>query len=172
METEMEIILFKERIIMKEILGGELDQAFIDLNINAKKTYQAKDDTTDFGQVWELSDKDYEKICNIKEKDWKDNWGWWRGAEGSNMGSVSYRYNINHHYIIAWDGYHREENERENKKLPLGDRWIDERKYDSLLSYFCDEIGASNGKNVCALAIDLAEQNNMTMSELFNKFQE
>jgi hypothetical protein len=156
---------------MKEILGGELDQAIIDLNINAKKTYQAKNNTTDFEQVWELSDEDYEKICNIKEEDWKDNWGWWRSAIGSNMGSVNHRYNINHHYIKAWDGIQRINFEEENKELFSNDKWFSERKYNNLLNYFCDEIGASTEKNVCALAIDLAEQNNMTMGELFNKYQ-
>lgn len=145
---------------MKEILGGELDQAFIDLNINAKKTYQAKD-ITDFEQVWELSNKDYEKLCNIEEDDWKDNWGWWRNAIGSNMGSVNRRYNINNHYIRAWDGY-----SRENHK-----DYYQDRKYQNLLKYFCDEIGASTEKNVCALAVDLAEQNNITMGELFSKYQ-
>lgn len=144
---------------MREILGGELDQAFVDLGINAKKTYQATSDTTDFGQVWELSDEDYNKICDITEDDWDDNWGWWRGAEGSNMGGINHRYNINHHYILAWDGTSREKYD-----------WM-ERKYDNLLQYFCEEIGASTERNVCALATDLAQQNNMTMGELFNKFQ-
>jgi len=146
---------------MKEILGGELDQTFIDLNINAKKTYQAKDNTTDFEQVWELLDEDYEKICNIEEDDWKDNWGWWRGAIGSNMGSVYRRYNINGYYIYAWDGVYRENHKD----------YYQDRKYQNLLQYFCDEIGASTEKNVCALAVDLAEQNNITMGELFNKYQ-
>jgi hypothetical protein len=156
---------------MKEILGGELDQAFIDLEINAKKTYEGSTHLDDKTQVWELSNEDYDKICNLKEKDWQDNWGWWRGAEGSNMGSINRRYNINHHYIIAWDGYSREEFEEENKQLPSDERWFRERKYDNLLNYFCDEIGASTERNVCALAVDLAKQNNMTMGELFNKFQ-
>jgi len=81
------------------------------------------------------------------------------------------RYNINHHYINAWDGYHREENEKENKTLPVDDRCIDLRKYDNLLQYFEYEIGATTEKNVTALAVDLAKYNNMNLGELFIKYQ-
>lgn len=66
---------------MKEILGAELDKAFEELNINATKTYEAKNiryKYQEIYQVWELSDDDFELICNMVEEDWKDNWGWWR----------------------------------------------------------------------------------------------
>ena len=151
---------------MKEILGGELDKAFEELEMNAKKTYETKG-----YQVWEISDEDFEKICSMKEEDWKDNWGWWRSVEGSNMGSVNARYNINHRYINAWDGYSRIENIEENKTCEPDDRYWNERKYNNLLEYFCDEMGASQPRNVCALTTDLAAQNNMTMAELFMKYQ-
>ena len=42
---------------------------------------------------------------------------------------------------------------------------------DNLLSYLCDEVGASTFKNVCALTIDLAKYNNMKLSELFEIYQ-
>lgn len=45
------------------------------------------------------------------------------------------------------------------------------REYDYLTEYMCDEIGASMEKNVCALAVDLARINNITMGELFTKYQ-
>lgn len=151
---------------MKEILGGELDKAFEELGMNAKKAYETKG-----YQVWKISDEDFEKICSMKKEDWKDNWGWWRSVEGSNMGSVNARYNINHRYIQAWDGYSRVELIEESKTLQISDRYWNERKYNDLLEYFCDEIGASQPKNVCALAFDLAAQNNMTMAELFTKYQ-
>ena len=149
---------------MKEILGGELDKAFEELNMNAKKTYESKNlhyEYQEVYQVWELSDEDFEKICNMSEKDWKDNWGWWRSAEGSNMCSPIYRYNINHHYIKAWDGNTRERNSK--------DCWP--REYEYLTEYICDEIGASMEKNICALAVDLAKINGITMGELFRKYQ-
>lgn len=158
---------------MKEILGDNLEKAMEVFNITARKTYQGSREDTDFRQVWELEDNEFEKLCNLSDDDWENNniEGWWRHAEGSNKGLVDRRYNINHHYIMAWDGYGREEQEEENKKLPVDDRWIELRKYHDLLEYFCEEIGASTEKNVTALAIDLAKQNNMKLSELFKKYQ-
>jgi hypothetical protein len=149
---------------MIEILGAELDQAFLDLGIVANKTYQIKNKNWEYCedyQVWKLSDEDYEKLCNITEEEWKNKYGWWRGAKCSNMGNVNKRYNINNHYIWAWDGFKR------NIKNYSWDR-----KYNNLLQYFCDEIGVSTETNVCSVAVDLAAQNNMTMAELFSEYQE
>lgn len=39
-----------------------------------------------------------------------------------------------------------------------------------ILIYLCDEIGASTERNVCACTIDLAQQNNLTLAELFKKY--
>lgn len=149
---------------MKEILGGELEVCFKELNICAVKTYEGEK-----YQVWELQDNDFKKICDIEEKDWKDEWGWWRSSDGSNQGNVERRYNIHNHYIIAWDGADRED--LESMDLDPDDRYFRERKYADLLAYFSEEIGASQPRNVCALAVDLAAQNKMTMAELFRKYQ-
>lgn len=149
---------------MKEILGAELDKAFEELNINAKKTYEAKKlhyKYQEVYQVWELSDEDFEKICDLTEEDWKDDWGWWRSAEGSNMCNPLSRFNINHHYLKAWDS---------DNRLESVDYYC-HRKYEYLTQYMCDEIGASTGKNICALAVDLARINGITMGELFRKYQ-
>ncbi len=149
---------------MKEILGGELDKAFLELEINAKKTYEAKNIRYKYQevyQVWELSDKNFEKICDMKEEEWKDDWGWWRSAEGSNMCNPISRFSINHRYIKAWDG---------NCRLEYGKDYC-LREYEYLTEYMCDEIGASMEKNICALAVDLARINGITMGELFRKYQ-
>jgi len=160
---------------MIEILAGDgIANAFNELGIDAKNTYKRvmpKDDGNYHGEayeVWELSNEDHERLCNIPEGDWKDEWGWWRSAEGSNMDNVSRRYNINHHYIMAWDDRHLDW-EKENKTLPVDDRWAEPREYKDLLEYFCEEIGASTERNVCALATDLARKNGITMGELFTK---
>ena len=146
---------------MKTILGGSLDIAFKESGIGAVKTYEGKTYFDDKTQVWELSDENYEKLCRFTDEDWKENWGWWRGAEGSNLGSVHKRYNINNHYLIAWDGYSRENNK---------DYYMD-RNYPSLLRYIVDEIGASTERNVCAICVDLAKQNGISLGELFRKYQ-
>lgn len=159
---------------MIEILGAELDKAFEELNINAKKTYEIQNKPWDYCedyQVWELLEEDFDKICKIEDKDWKDEWGWWRFAEGSNLGYVNARYNINHHYLQAWDGTSTQDFLKENKHCKPEDRYFPERKYKSLLQYMCNEMGASAERNVCALAVDLAMQNGITMAELFRKYQ-
>jgi hypothetical protein len=149
---------------MVEILGAELDKAFEELKINAKKTYEIKNKPWSYCedyQVWEVSEDDFNKICNIEDNTWKDNWGWWRFAKGSNLSSICHRYNINGHYINAWDGTYRQNNKD----------YYHDRKYNTLLEYFCNEIGASTESNVCAVAVDLVEQNGIKMSELFKKYQ-
>jgi len=146
---------------MVEILGGELNLS--ELGIVTTKTYNGE-----YYKVWEVSDEDFITMCNTSDKDWKDEWGWWRSAKGSNAGEVTKRFNINHHYIKAWDSVGREEVMEEEDPE---DRWFPNREYSDLLEYFCEEMGSSMEKNVCALAVDLAAQNNMTMAELFKKFQ-
>lgn len=157
---------------MIEILGGNLEKVLQKLSINAIKTYEGLTHLDDKTQVWELEDEDFERLCSIPDNEWKDDYGWFRYSEGSNMGVVNRRYNINNHYINAWDGNERVKQEEENKTLPVDDRWTEPRKYSNLLSYFCEEIGASTEKNVTALAIDLAEQNGLKLSELFKKYQD
>jgi len=48
--------------------------------------------------------------------------------------------------------------------------FINKLRFDNLLSYFSEEWGVSTEKNICALAVDLAKMNEMTMSELFEKY--
>lgn len=156
---------------MKEILGNNLETVFDFFGFKAVKTYQSTNNT-DFAQVWEMDDDTLDSLNNIPDELWTEDFGWYRYAKGSVMGEVNRRYNINNHYIAAWDGAGREEQEEENKDLSPDDRWIVPRKYSNLLEYFNEEIGASTEKNVAALAIDLAKQNGIKMSELFIKYQE
>lgn len=153
---------------MKEILGKKIDLAFKELGINAIKTYEEKIDSDYKTQVWEVDDEDFEKLCNIEDDDWKSEWGWWRHCLGSNMNHPLSEFSINKHKIIAWDGTSRMEAENGKTKMTNGGS---PREYSSLLEYFCDEIGASQPRNVCALATDLARINNIKMSELFKKYQ-
>ena len=44
-------------------------------------------------------------------------------------------------------------------------------KYDCLTDYLSEELGCSQPGNVCALVMDLARYNGMSMSELFSKFE-
>lgn len=157
---------------MVEILGGSLEKVLNQFNIIAIKTYEGLTHFDSKTQIWELEDVDFKKLCDISNDEWKEDYGWFRCSKGSNMGEVNRRYNINNHYITAWDGSGREKQEEENRRLSPDDRWFEPRKYHDLLQYFCEELGASTEKNVTALAIDLARQNNMKLSELFKKYQD
>lgn len=139
---------------MKEILGGNLDFTFKDLEINALKTF----DNNEYYQIWQLEDTDYKKLVNINDEDWdNDKYGWWRYSEGSNMGKIQTRFSINHHWLYAW----KNNNSNTCRK----------NKYNNIIEYINYELDISMEKNICALAVDIAKYNNLTLSELFNKYQ-
>ena len=165
---------------MAEILGGGgLYKAFRALGINATRTYKRREKPR--YEVWELSKDDLKKLEYTSE--WNEEWGWWRYAKGSNMGTPFDFFTVNCKELIAWDGPKRED---------LRDDWMDESDsekaayhysfkeyeetqyphvYDSLLDYMCEELGASVERNVCALAVDLARANGMTMAKLFETYE-
>lgn len=163
-----------------EILGGNgLHRAFKELGIKATRTYRRNEKP--HYEVWELSKDDLKKLEYTVE--WKDEWGWWRFAKGSNMGTPFDFFKVNGKELIAWDGPKRED---------LRDDWADEpdeekaayhysfkeyentqypHEYDNLLTYMGEELGASVERNVCALAVDLARANGMTMAKLFEIYE-
>jgi len=139
---------------MKEILGGEgLKNALRRLCSTAKRTYSSLR-----YEVWELSDKDFDVICNIDDADWVGTWGWWIHSEGSNLGDPNAEYTINGHKLLAWDF---------NPGKPVRP----DRSYCSLLDYMAEELGASTDKNVSAVTTDLAKHNGLTLGSLFQKCQ-
>lgn len=163
-----------------EILaGGGIKTAFKELGIEATRTYKGTDKT--HYQVWEIEKSDMLKLDEMSE--WPDHYGWWRYTKGSNMGTACSFFTVNGKELIAWDGPYRED---------LRDDWDDEpieekeyyhysfkeyeeswkpHKYDTLSDYFCDELGASTPKNVCALSVDLARANGLTMAKLFEIYE-
>ena len=166
---------------MKEILGNNLEQ-FFNNAINGKRTYKGN-----IYEVWEVSDEIFNTMCDMSEEKFVELAGeeaWWRSAKGNNQGTPSNKYIINGKEIVAWDGYSRCEyyndyckdcEDRIDEMCEASDEDIEsccgERKYNTLSSYLCDEMGASMPRNVCALATDLAKYNNMTMGELFTKYE-
>ena len=144
---------------MKEILGNNLEQ-FFDNKINGNCTY--KDNRY---EVWEISDEMFDIMCDMSEELFVELAGedaWWRSAEGSVLGVPDVKVYVNGHEMIGW----------------AGELWEDEDEEDefeiyasNLSNYLCDVFGVSQPRNVCALAVDLAKYNNMTMSELFTKYE-
>lgn len=164
---------------MVEILaGGNFKQAVKSLDLtSAICSYRYTPPASRYReayQVWELSDEDFSNICSVNEEDWKKNWGWWRHADGSNLGAVNCTYIINGEELMAWDGIQRKKWCHDCSDCAGTEKDKDEcfhsHQYPDILIYLCDEIGASTERNVCACTIDLARQNNLTLAELFKKY--
>ena len=172
---------------MREIIGENLKTFLDNMSVAATKSYSGNIGYWPNFEVWEMSEEDYEKICETTEKEYEllaaDD-SWWRGADGSNMGVPAHEFTINGEKIVAWyddyidkdlteDFWHDVANGDETDADGNLERYIAElhtTDYRDLLEYFCGELGASTGRNVCALATDLAKYNNITMAELFRKY--
>lgn len=143
---------------MKEILGKNLKQ-FFDIIDNPPNDA----DITYAGnryEVWEVSDELFKKMCDMTEEEFAELAGedaWWRQSYGSNLGYPDAEFEVNGKYLTGWDSL--------IYSSKIGN------KYENLSEYLCDRIGVSQPRNVCACAIDLAKYNDMTMGELFEKYE-
>ena len=149
---------------MKEILGGNLKRFFdvIDDKYNETEITYANDRY----EVWEVSDKLFNQMCDMTEEEFVELAGdeaWWRSSEGSNLyflqkGEVKVNGQIMKGWIMKpWNDY---------TIYHMGDV-----SYKSLSEYLCEVIGVSQPRNVCSCAMDLAKYNNITMGELFKKYE-
>jgi hypothetical protein len=163
-----------------EILGGNgLYKAFRELDIKATRTYRGSEKP--HYEVWELSKDDFKKLEYAL--DWKDEWGWWRYAKGSNMGTPFEFFTVNGKELMAWGGPHRDdlrndwadETDDEKAAYHYSFKEYEETQYpyvyDKLSTYMCEELGASMERNVCALAVDLARANGLTVAQLFKIYE-
>lgn len=143
---------------MVEILGNNLKQFFDIIDNppnNAEITYAG-----DRYEVWEVSDELFVKMCDMSEEEFVEMAGedaWWRSSEGSNLGYPDAEFEVNSENLTGWDS-------------PIYSSKIGHR-YENLSDYLCNCIGASLPRNVCACAMDLAKYNDMTMGELFAKYE-
>lgn len=148
---------------MKEILtSGDCKIDFQRLGINPTLTYG--NDETEYN-VYELSEDEFEILCN--EPDIEGTWEncGWRHCTGSNKGFVNNTLSINNKELKCW---YEEEFEEDLDELEEEEF---KPEYEDLLTYLCDECGCSTFKNVCALTTDLAKVNNLKLSQLFKEYQ-
>lgn len=142
---------------MKEILANNMKQ-FFDNEFDGKCTYKG-----DRYEIWEVSNEVFNAMCDMTEERFEELAGedaWWRSADGSNLCIPDTKVHINGRELLGWAG-EPWENEDEDDEFEI--------YVKNLSDYLCDVIGASQPRNVCALAVDLAKYNNMTMGELFTK---
>lgn len=163
-----------------EILGGGgLHKAFKELGIKAARTYKRSEKP--HYEVWELSKEDLKTLEYTYE--WPDEWGWWRFAKGSNMGTPFDLFQVNGKELIAWGGARREDlildwaaepNEEKaayNYSFKEYEKTLCPYEYETLLTYIAEELGASVERNICALAVDLARANGLSMAKLFEIYE-
>lgn len=138
---------------MREIfVSGDVSKDFTRLGINANLTFEGKDILEI--KIFEVSDNDFDTLCN--EPDIEGTWNncGWRYFDGSNMDAPKNELLVNNKSLKCW--YEEDED-------PLA--------YDNLLEYLCWHLGASTFKNIGALATDLAKYNEIKLSTLFNEYQ-
>lgn len=167
---------------MKEILGSRnLENAFDRLAIFSNEyslKYSMKHNPKYC--IWEVSDEAFQTLRDFPDDKWKDNWGWWRSAEGCNLGEAKSLIEINGYKLLGWrnnvkkedcflDWQEEDEDEKESYDNNFEEYYDDyyPSSWINLLEYFGEEFGCFMEKNVCALAVDLAKANEMTMAELF-----
>lgn len=162
---------------MKEILaGGEIVNAFKALNISPTQTYCG-----DVYQVWEVSDDDFNKLDIVTEDKWGDDWGWWRYCVGSNLEedrSYYHKYiDVHGNKLFAYVPESAVDFLATLSDLDTEEDWWTKDtlycplSYGTLTEYLCECIGASTEKNVCAVAMSLAKLNDISLSELFIKYE-
>lgn len=170
---------------MREIIGGFMDVVLKHYNIPATLTYSGDIGHHANFEVWELDEENYETLCSLTDEEWDaiaSEDSWWRGSDGCILGTPNEEFVINEVSIFAWrnesrcDDLEEEWNELdEEEKSEYGDLegycsvWLP-ISYKDLFEYFCDEMGVSTERNICALSVDLAKYNNITMAELFRRY--
>ncbi|MGH1326617.1 hypothetical protein [Bacillus pretiosus] len=147
---------------MEEILvQGNITEDLKRLGVNATRTYG--DGTTSY-QVYEISEEDFQKLSedadnrDLDDGHWKN--GGWRWAKGSNQPIPTDKATVKHKELACWV-----------EPIEVGEESYKNDWHVNLLEYLDIEMGCTNFKNVCAVTKDLAKYNNMTMAELFQKYQ-
>lgn len=114
-------------------------------------------------EVWTVDKELFDKMCDMTEEEFFELAGeeaWWRSSNGSNLWSLETGIiEINDKEMTGW------------VEKPYEKNVWHGLSYKSLTEYLCNFVDVSMPKNVCACAMDLAKYNDMTMSELFEKYE-
>lgn len=149
-----------------EILGNNLKQFFDTLDPEACEA--EIEFANNKYEVWSVTDKLYEQMCNMTEDDFVETAGedaWWRGAEGSNQDGKKLKvFLVNNKPFTGWrNKYYQDDFENHEEENPT--------KYTCLTEYLSEHMGCSLLGNIIALCMDLAKYNQMSVGELFSKYE-
>ena len=169
---------------MVEIIGGDgVEFTFQEFKIKAKKVYETDAQLYPDRPHYEVYEIDKSNLKLLETISWADDFGWYRYTKGSNMGTPYSFFTVNGSDLIAWDGAERdkvrewwnnepiEEKETCHYSFKEYENNVKPREYSCLTEYMREELGASTENNVCALAVDLAKANGMTMAKLFEVYE-
>lgn len=135
---------------MAEILaGGGINRAFKALGIKAKRMYKSSYEPA--YEIWELGKNDLKTLDEAME--WPEEFGWYKYAKGSNMGTAADFFTVNRQFMIGWET-------RDGKDT-----------YNTLMDYFGEGLGVYNESIICAYAVDLARVNGVSMGRLFQMYE-
>ena len=135
---------------MAEILaGGGIRKAFKAFGIKANCTYKSSYEPS--YEIWELSKNDLRTLDEALE--WPNEFGWYKYAKGSNMGTAADFFTVNGQFMIGWET-------RDGKDT-----------YNTLMDYFGEGLGVYNESIICAYAVDLARVNGKTLGNFFETFE-
>lgn len=167
-----------------EILGDKMHKVFKEHGINYTKTYSKrcnpKKNHDPHYEVYEISQNDMKRLEEMLDI---HSGSWWRYARGCNLGTPFDFFTINGKELIAWGGPKRDdlrddwdaESDEEKAAYHYSFKEYEESnypyKYETLTEYMCEELGASMESNVCALAVDLARANGLTLARLFELYE-
>jgi hypothetical protein len=164
---------------MEILAGNGIQNAFKELGIKAKCAYKSSHEP--YYEIWDVDKRDVKILEETTE--WLDEWGWWRGAKGSNLGTAADFFTVNGQFMIGWNGPSRDDLREQWRNEPDEERasynysftkyeeQMKPRTYETLLEYMREEIGASMESNIIALAVDLARANGKTVSGLFKVYE-
>lgn len=139
-----------ETILIEILAGDGIETAFKELGIEAKCTYKNLKETA--YEVWEISEDDMWLMEYAPS--WPKRYGWWSYNEGR----------------VLMLGNPTELTV--NKKTMYGGCYEDRIDYNSLQEYFNQSgIGSDKWMPLYSQIKGLANQNKMTMAELFKTYQ-
>jgi len=145
------------------------------------KIYSFKHDSYVVGAYEKLSKFKKEQVSQYPEEAWIDTG--WRYSKGCILGSTDYPLVVNGqkmngfepHNLEDYEEMLKEEQERikdeTGKDVDIGDIDLPVNEYSHLLQYLCDEVRVSTETNVTACCVSLARGNNLTLGQLFEKYQ-
>jgi hypothetical protein len=146
-------------------MGQNLDKAIVDLKVNARKLLET---SKRHFQVWELEEKQLDKLDAVPDNDWKREWGWWRKAESCFTGNETINFMVRGREM---KGY---KNRFYSDSDGTGEVNIVDKQYPyvSFQDWLFAIMNLSNDTNTVAVASSLAIDNHMTLAEFIEKYQD